>query len=194
LIDLADEVAYNTADLDDAFSAEMLQAEDIAACVPRYREILETVDTQFPGATPRERFYEALRYLIDILVSGLIEGTLAEAEVSGAANSAEVRAYPKRIACFTSTIAQTNRELKQFLHARVYYSPALTSARQLSAARIAELFQYFLDHPDHLPEGYREEAVREPLHRVVCGYIAAMTDSYFQRIYQQTIDSGPQKP
>src|SRR5215469_16896370 len=58
LIDLADEVAYHTADLDDGFSAGMLMAEDVAENVPRYGEILESVDTHFPGASSRERFYE----------------------------------------------------------------------------------------------------------------------------------------
>src|ERR1700691_1278506 len=77
LIDLADEVAYNTADLDDAFSAAMLTAAEAAACVPQYREIHETVEMQFPGAAPRERFNESLRQLMDALVTGLIEGTAA---------------------------------------------------------------------------------------------------------------------
>src|SRR5690349_11486539 len=72
LIDLADEIAYNTADLDDAFSAGMLTAEEIAAAVPRYTSIYEAVETQFPGAAPRERFHEGLRHLVDTLVSGLI--------------------------------------------------------------------------------------------------------------------------
>src|SRR5690349_22804079 len=65
LIDLADEVAYNTADLDDAFAAGMLTAEDVAWCVPAYRAIHDTVETQYPGASSRERFHEALRHLIN---------------------------------------------------------------------------------------------------------------------------------
>src|ERR1035438_3841859 len=74
LIDPADEVAYNTADLDDAWSAGLIAAGDVSEAVPQYREIHEAVETQFPGATERERFHEALRQLIDLLVSGLIEG------------------------------------------------------------------------------------------------------------------------
>src|ERR1041385_6571099 len=73
LIDLADEVAYNTADLDDAFTAGMLTAEDAAECVPEYRAIHEIVENQYPGATDRERFQESLRQLVDSLVSGLIQ-------------------------------------------------------------------------------------------------------------------------
>src|SRR5437763_12450373 len=75
LIDLADEVAYNAADLDDGFAAGMFTAEDIAQQVPQYRDIYETIETQCPGASERERFQETLGRLIDSLVTGLIEGT-----------------------------------------------------------------------------------------------------------------------
>jgi hypothetical protein len=94
LIDLADEVAYNTADLDDAYAAGLICSEDIAEAVPRYREIYETVETQFPGATPRERFNEGLRQLVDVLVTGLIEGTVAAALESGVQDLEAVQAYP----------------------------------------------------------------------------------------------------
>lgn len=184
LIDLADEVAYNTADLDDGFSAGMLTAEDAAESVARYAEILESVDTQFPGASSRERFYESLRQLIDALVSGLIEGTAAEAVKSGVAGPQDVRECARRLAAFTPEIAETSRELRRFLHARVYETPELVEGRQESAALVGELFQFFLDRPERLPPGYREEAGSDPLHRVVCDYIAGMTDSYCRRVYE----------
>ena len=151
LIDLADEVAYNTADLDDALSAGLIRAEDVADAVPQYREIHEAVETQFPGATARERFHEALRQLIDLLVSGLIEGTVNAAE--GAAWKLSRTCALTRCAWpqFTPEAAETSRALKRFLYARVYASDALGSDRRLSMARIAELFHFFLASPERLP-------------------------------------------
>jgi len=184
LIDLADEVAYNTADLDDAFSAGMLASEDVAACVPQYRELYETVEMQFPGATPRERFYEVLRHLIDALVSCLIQGTVERARESGAGSAEEVRAVPHRLAAFTEEAARTSRELKQFLHRRVYSSNELNEGRTRSMAMIEELFQFFLDHPDRLPQSYREHSENQSPHRVTCDYIAGMTDGFFRRTYE----------
>jgi dGTPase len=184
LIDLADEVAYNTADLDDAFSAGMLTSEDVAGSVPQYREIHEAIEMQFPGATPRERFYEGLRHLIDALVSGLIEGTVERARESGAATADEVRAAPHRLAAFTAEAARTSRELKQFLYRRVYASHELGEGRRRSMAMIEELFQFFLDHPERLPQGYREQSEDQPPHRVTCDYIAGMTDGFFRRTYE----------
>jgi len=187
LIDLADETAYNTADLDDAFSAGMLTAEDVAASVPPYRAIYEAVETQFPGATDRERFNECLRRLIDGLVTGLIEGTVETARETGVTDAEAVRACPRRIAAFTEETAAASLALKRFLHARVYSTPELGEGRQRSMAMIAELFGFFLEHPDRLPQPYSDRATTEPPHRVICDYIAGMTDAFCQRTFEQTV-------
>ena len=187
LIDLADEVAYNTADLDDAFSAGMVAAEEVAQCVPQYRAIHEATETQFPGATPRERFHESLRQLVDTLVSGLIEGTARRARESRAESVQDVRRVPGRLAAFSEETAQTSLALKRFLFENVYGSAALKEGRERSMAMIGELFQFFLADPERLPQPYCQQAAEQPPHRVVCGYIAGMTDAFFHRVYDQTI-------
>ena len=192
LIDPADEIAYNSADLDDAWSAGLIVAADVAEAAPRYGEILEAVETQFPGATDRERFHEALRQLIDVLVSGLIEGTVAAVEASGVAGTEAVRHHPLRLAQFNSAAAETSRELKRFLYKRVYASDAVGRDRQLSMDRIGELFRFFLANPDRLPQPYAQQAVDELPHRVVCDYIAGMTDGFFHRTYEAML--GPVIP
>ena len=189
LIDLADEVAYNTADLDDAFSAGLLTAEDVAAFVPQYRPIYEAVETQFPGATDRQRFHEGLRQLIDTLVTGLIEGTVKNAGRSGAGSVDDVRRHPARLAAFTAQSAEASRCLKQLLFRKVYDSPALREDRRRSMAMIGELFQFFLDFPQNLPPPYCQQVHSASPHRVVCDYIAGMTDAFFLRTYEQHI--GP---
>jgi dGTPase len=187
LIDLADEVAYNTADLDDAFTAGMLTAEDVAACVPQYREIYEAVETQFPGATDRERFHEALRQLVDALVSGLIDGTVAAARKAGVNSSAEVREVKERIAQFTPEAAATSASLKRFLFVNVYDRAPLAEDRRRSITMIGELFDFFLEEPGRLPLPYAEQASGRFAARVVCDYIAGMTDVFCRRTYEQLI-------
>jgi dGTPase len=189
LIDLADEVAYNTADLDDGFSAGMFASEDVAACVPEYAAIHEAMETQFPGATPRERFHEGLRQLVDTLVSGLIAGTVSNARETGARDAVEVRAAPHRLAAFAPETAATSRALKGFLYRTVYVSAALTQDRGRSMSMVADLFQFFYRYPDRLPKPYDEQARGEPAHRVICDYIAGMTDAFFRRTFEATIAS-----
>ena len=193
LIDLADEVAYDSADLDDGFSAGMFAAADVAQHVPQYREIYASVETQFPGASERERFNESLRHLIDSLVSGLIEGTVSRARESGAADAEQVRHCPTRLACFTPETAATARELKAFLWTNVYSAPAIREERTVSTSMIAALFELFLAHPDRMPEPYCQAAADEAPHRVVCDYIAGMTDSFFRRTWLQLLEREPRE-
>jgi len=187
LIDLADEIAYNTADLDDAFSAHMFGLAELRESVPQFERMHDEIEGHFPGATERIQFQEVLRGLIDWLVSGLVNGTAQAAASAAVENSRQVREFPRRLACFTPETQTTNRELKQFLHRSVYYAAPLVEGRAKSSRMIAELFQFFLDHPDRLPESYLEAAENAPLHRLICDYIAGMTDGFFMRTYEQLL-------
>jgi dGTPase len=129
------------------------------------------------------RVHEVVRGLINWLVSGLIEGTLAAS--SGLSCLDQVRAHPSRVAQFTPETAAGSAELKRYRRGRVYNAEALVRARQDSTRRFAALFDFFIEHPERLPATHREELSSEPLHRLVCDYIAGMTDGYFLKICSQ---------
>jgi len=185
LIDLADEVAYNTADLDDGFSAGLFTINDIAANVPHYAEISETIEMQYPGAPERIQFLESLRLLIDWLVSGLIDGTCAAALSAQVHTASDVRLQRSRLAKMEARSGETNRQIKKFLHENLYHRKELVTERVRSAQRIAAMFDYYLKQPDKMPEPYCALSRTEPCHRVVCDYIAGMTDRYFLRTAEQ---------
>jgi dGTPase len=187
LIDLADEIAYDCADLDDGYSAHILKLPEILEAVPSFARDFEIVETQYPGASEREQFQEVHRGLIDSLVSGLIEGTAASARASGAGNADAVRHLPERIAAFSPAAADTAAALKTLLRASLYSSPVLAEDRIDSTRKMGRLFDYFLRHPDKLPEPHSTYARSQPVHRVVCDYIAGMTDSFFHRTYDEVM-------
>jgi dGTPase len=189
LIDLADEIAYDAADLDDGYSAGLFQSKDVAGHVPVYAEFYETMETQFPGADESDRFQEILRLMTDWLVTALIQGTTEAARVSGARDANDVREVKTRIATFTPAAQQGSRELKQFMNKFVFSNEQLAADRRRSRAMIGELFQFFLDHPEKLPEQHAARAVGNRAPRVVCDYIAGMTDVFFHRTYEALI--GP---
>jgi dGTPase len=136
------------------------------------------------------RFQEALRRLIDTLVGGLIEGTAAAAQAAGLRNVDDVRRHPSRVACFSPRARSLSAGLKAFLHRNLYASKPLLRERERVRAMLAELFQFYLERPDRLPPPYGEQAAAGPVHRVVCDYIAGMTDGFFRRTYRRVLKRG----
>ncbi|MBL8174782.1 MAG: deoxyguanosinetriphosphate triphosphohydrolase [Bryobacterales bacterium] len=184
LIDLCDEIAYNTADLDDAHAAGLLAADQLAAGVDTFGQLHDTIASQYPGATERIQFLECVRALIDLLVSSLIDGTLQAARHAQVQSVDDVRHCPQRLARFSPAGQQLNAALKAFLHRQIYSTEALRTERSRSDSAIAHLFQFFLDDPQRLPAYHREKAAEFPPHRIVCDYIAGMTDGFFWRTYE----------
>jgi dGTPase len=183
LIDLCDEIAYNTSDLDDGYFAGIIQSSEASAAVGKVRELSEILEQQYPGAPERVRMHEIVRGLINWLVTGLIEGTIAAAQ--GLADVEDVRRSGTRVACFTPETAAGSWELKDFLRGTVYESDRLAEDRKRSTRLIGRLFEFFMERPGHLPVSYLEESAAQPLHRAVCDYIAGMTDGFLVRTCEQ---------
>ncbi len=190
LIDLADEIAYDAADLDDGYSAHILTVPEMVAAVPALAALFETAETQYPGASEREQFQEVVRSLIDVLVTGLIEGTAAAATLAGVQNWDDVRHHATRIASFTRSTGETAASMKQFLRGSLYCSPVLEEDRSGSTRKMGQLFDYLLAHPDKLPDAHSSHVQETSAQRAVCDYIAGMTDSYFHRMYGEIFSAA----
>jgi dGTPase len=181
LIDLVDEIAYNTADLDDSFEARVLDFDQLRAEVPVFDAAYADVDRRHPQGLRKLKFNEALKRVLDRLATDLIENTGRRVKESGVETVEDVRRHANRLAGFSPDVARDNSGLKQFLNARVYSHPIISEERSRSVAALDALFRFFLDHPDRMPKHYAELAQVEPRHRVVCDYIAGMTDHFLLR-------------
>lgn len=191
LLDLADEIAYNTADIDDAFAARLVTLDEIGEAVPVFANIAEAVETQFPGATGRVKFWEIQREIMNLLIGGLIDGTFNAAQAAHVETVDDIRALDHRIAQFTQAAGEISRQLKALLVRSVYANPELVAVRAAAVKRVGELFEYLLDHPDQVSSGYRECLNYAPAHRVICDYVAGMTDAYFIRTYNALLGQEP---
>ena len=181
LIDFVDEIAYNTADLDDGFEARLLDLETILAGVPIFADAYREVEGRAPHGRTKLKFNEALKRVLDRLATDLIEHTRSQIEASGVASVDDVRRYPRRLVSFSPDATRRNAELKQFLYTKLYEHPALVEERERSVEALEKLFRSYVEHPEAMPKFYAEQARKQPRHRVVCDYIAGMTDHYLLR-------------
>jgi dGTPase len=178
LIDLTDEIGYDTADLDDGYEARILSVEKIRAGVRIFNRFYERVEAQHPEAPEKLKFNEALKRMLDRLVSDLICTTRERAKASGIETIEDIRNCPERLASFSGEVEAERREAKEFLYDNLYFSPALAPEKERGEVIVSELFEFWMGHPETLPHSYREKAENEPLARIVCDYIAGMTDHF----------------
>ncbi len=185
LIDLTDEIAYNTADLDDGCEAHLLTIEQIAASVAIFERCYQEVRKLYPDAVEKLQFNETLKRVFDRLVSDLITNTRARVVEAEAHTLDAIRRHPERLAAFSPGVEQERRQLKDFLYENLYFSPALEPEKEDAERVVGELFAHWMEEPDDLPRTYREKAAEEPLPRVICDYIAGMTDPFIYSQYEK---------
>jgi dGTPase len=193
LIDFVDEIAYNTADLDDGYEAKLLTIEMICAEVPLFARFYEEVERSHPQGLKKLKFNEAAKRVLDHLATGLIENTRSAIAASGVQSVENVRRAPRRLAGFDPALTAKNASLKKFLLARLYNNTAIVGDRERSVEALAELFDFYIQNPAAMPEAYTDLARRTPKHRVVCDYIAGMTDHFLLRQHAELLgDSSAQ--
>jgi len=187
LIDFVDEIAYNTADLDDGYEAHILNIDMICAEVPLFARLYEEVERTYPRGIEKLKFNEAAKRVLNFLATGLIENTQAAITASGVQSVEDVRHAPRRLAGFSASMAAENAALKRFLIARLYSQPAIVVDRERSVDALAQLFEFYVEHPEAMPKSYTELAERGPKYRVICDYIAGMTDHYLLRLHAELL-------
>jgi dGTPase len=190
LIDWVDEIAYNTADLDDAREAELLDLDVLRSEVSIFADAYAQIEAAYPAGREKLKINAALRLVLDHLATDLIETTQHRVLTSGARTMDDIRSAPRRLAGFSDLFAQRNEELKRFLFKHIYNHPAITEDRDRSIRCLEELFVYYLDPPGSMPSSHEECARTEPRHVVVCDYIAGMTDQFLLRKHQEHFGSA----
>ena len=185
LIDLADEIGFNAADLDDGVESGIISIETIREHLPAFERIWLEVEERYPDALPKLKLSECLRRILDRMVSDLIHASGHRIRAARINRSREVRAYSQRLLGFSSEVDAEQRETKSFLHTWLYDSPTLSSDRLRLEELISELFRFWLAHPEELPQSYQDQLPDEKPERVVCDYIAGMTDNFILREYER---------
>src|SRR3954465_10897773 len=185
LIDVADEIEYNAADLDDGGESGIISIQMIREHLPFFERIWSEVENSYPDVLAKLKFSECLRRVLDHMVSDLIHASGHRIRTARIHRASEVRAYPQRLLGFSPEVEVQRRETKAFLHERLYDSPGLSNERVRLEELISELFRFWVSRPEELPQSYQEQLAEEKPERVVCDYIAGMTDSFVLREYER---------
>jgi len=196
LTNLADEIAYNSHDVDDGLRSGLITVEELSE-VALFHEQYGEVRMLYPALPPRRTVHEVVRRIINRQVVDLIETSARHLDEAAPTDIDAVRMQGKPLIVFSDGMHEQNLELKRFLRTRLYRHYRVHRMTAKAARTITALFSAFLDDPRLLPsEVQQQAAMKEEQHgkdgraRVVADYIAGMTDRYAIAEYERTFNPG----
>ncbi len=185
LIDLADEIAYLTADIDDGLDSGILSIDAVRQAVPLFREFHDVVLRSYPAAAPKLAVYDALRRLLNAFVSDLMNEVRARVAALGAVTLEDIRRAPARLAALSDGMENMRATTKKFLFAELYNSPGMEELHERAAHVVQSVFNSLMNDPSLLPEDHRAQIPAEGLARTVADYIAGMTDAFIEQLWER---------
>jgi dGTPase len=183
LIDLADEIAYLTADLDDGLDSGILTLDQVREGVPLFRRFHDAVLEQYPAAAPKLAVNETLKRILNLLVTDLMNEVCSRATALGAATLEDIRRAPSRVAALSAQVEASRAQAKQFLYANLYNSAGMEEAHDHATRVVQSLFAALIADPAQLPQDHQAQIPTQGLARTVSDYIAGMTDSYIEQAW-----------
>ncbi|MFW6161675.1 MAG: deoxyguanosinetriphosphate triphosphohydrolase [Planctomycetota bacterium] len=183
-VEVADEIAYNNHDLDDGLTAGLLSRRDLRE-VEAWDEAARAVDAQQPDLPPLIRDRQIIIYLINAQVTDLVEQSTALIADLGVRSADEVRAAGRRLFVFSDPVQRQKTELETFLREKLYHHYRVVRMMAKAKRFVRDLFQAYLADERQLPDEHRLAAEEEGLVRIICDYIAGMTDRYAQDEYKK---------
>jgi len=186
LIDFVDEIAYNNHDIDDGLASGMFSVDAIRAV----RLFREAHDATFASGNRDDKLarHETVRRIIDRCASDLIGTTLAEIDRAGLKSPADVRHAGGRIVRYSDAMRPMVRELKDFLYTNMYRHFRVVRMGDKAGRILRDLFESYVAEPLQMPPQYQRRIEHDGLHRVVCDYIAGMTDRYAMEDHRRLFD------
>ncbi|MEA3308114.1 MAG: deoxyguanosinetriphosphate triphosphohydrolase [Chloroflexota bacterium] len=182
----ADEMAYTAHDLDDGLRSGVLRPEQLTdlAWWARLQEDLEW-DGQHLEELLRHRL---VRRLTGLLIHDQVEATERRLRAAGVTSPDAVRALPEKVIGHSPGVAEMTRELRKFLYENMYYHPHVMRMQAKAGRVLTALFEAYVEEPRQLPREEQEKLAERSLERVVCDYIAGMTDRFALQEYAKMFD------
>ncbi len=187
--DMADEIAYNHHDLDDALGMGLLPVDALRE-VDWLWEIWQHESARLPDdSQPKHRRYRFLGALIELMIDDAIAATAAALDQNGIDSPEAAMNFPGRLATFSPDMRRRQDALREFLLARVYHHPKTLQMQYKAGSFFRKLFELYRGHPELLPCECQSRIGRWGLTRVLTDYLSGMTDRMCFEQYKEHFES-----
>ena len=189
---VADDIAYDAHDLDDALRAHLFGLDEIAP-LPVAGAIYTKVKDRYPGAETARLTNEVTRRLIAAMIEDVTAETNRRVATGGIRSIDDVRAAKSAVAGFSPPIADADAAIKAFLTARMYRHPRVLGIMAEAQRALRELFAHYFERPADMPTEWTKGLAGgdESKARRIADFIAGMTDNFALEEHRRFFDSTP---
>ncbi len=184
IIDLADEIAYNNHDIDDGLKSGYIKLKELEA-VELWQKTFSAVGQKFPELDEKRHVLQTISFLIGTLIKDLVATTQENLNRERIGSLADVRVHASNLVSFSAEMRGLNKQLKAFLYKRLYRHHKVELMRVKAERFLTLLFENYLKNPSLLPERQQSRFENVGTERVICDYIASMTDRFAQDEYKR---------
>ena len=184
IIDLADEIAYNNHDIDDGLKAGYISLQALSQ-VELWQETFRKIGQKYPLIGEKRQILQTISYLIRDLIQDLVDTTSHNIIATGIETLDDLRSQPQNLAAFSTAMRQQNQQLKKFLYKNLYRHHKVELMRVKAERFLTLLFENYTKNPTLLPQDHQARFDEHGTERVICDYIASMTDRYAQDEYKR---------
>lgn len=177
VVDLADEIAYDNHDLDDGITSGLIKEKDLKR-VRLWAEKDRKIRDRFPRIKDDVRKYQIISSLINDQVTDVLNQTEANIRKFKIRSTKDVNAIPERIVTSSRSMQSLRLPMRDFLMKNLYQHYRVVRMASKAYRFITSLFEAYLDKPEQLPPTTQMRLKKEDERRVICDYIAGMTDRY----------------
>jgi len=188
LANIADEIAYNNHDVDDGLKSELITLDDLKN-VEIWQSFYKEVKDEYSNLTDKHIRRLTIKHMINLLVTDLIQYTDKRVEELKIKSLNDVRERGKDVVGFSPEVRKLNTELKRFLFDKLYRHFRVERMAEKAKNVVSKLFEAYTQNPDIIPPEFRQGfSEKESLERIVCDYIAGMTDRFALQEFSKLFD------
>jgi len=187
VVDIADEIAYDNHDLDDGITSGLLKESELEK-LPIWKNIWLDISKKYATIDINRKKYLIIRSLINTQVTDLIQETEKRIQRHKLKSPADVKKAREKIVSFSKEMILLRKPLREFLMEKLYRHYRVIRMSNKAKLFIQELFKYYVDKPEALPTQMQKKIGKDGVRRVVCDYIAGMTDRYALDEYKKLFD------
>jgi dGTPase len=187
IINLADEIAYNNHDIDDALEACFFTIEELRG-VTLCGAIIKRVGKKYPDIEENKKKYQIISTLIGYLINDVVSSSEENIKQNKIKTLEDVKMVNKILISYSPQVCEETAVLKDFLQKNVYQHYKVERMRVKAERYVTLLFQTYKNNPSLLPQKYIKRMESESKERIICDYIAGMTDRYALDEYKKLFE------